>query len=211
MADKRIKFERKSLREWIELEEARSKIKKAFETRSGVTVASSIFDYIHLACDKYKIQALSEMDSSVVLELYLEAAATNLPSRQFPVLKQASDTKEKLPWEYDGRTWYFWANLFSKHYGWHLDYISEMEIDDAIALYQELEIDRQLEREWQWGMTELAYPYDPTTKTGKFKPLPRPEWMMPIVPKPKAIKIRKDMIPIGNIEGKNDLDKVFNP
>lgn len=209
--DKRIEFERKSLRKWIELEEARAKIKEVFRTRDGARAASSIFDYIREACKNCEDVDLRKLDSITALNLFVNAKLINSPTKNFPILKQATDDKEKLPWEYEGRTWYFWANLFSKHYGWTMGEIAELDIDDAIGLYQELEIDRQLDREWDYGLSELAYPYDSTTKTGKFKPLPRPGWMMPIIPKPKAIRIRKDMIPVGNIEGKDDLDKIFNP
>lgn len=207
--DKRLKFERKSLREWIKLEEARSQIKDNFKKKDGAKATNFIFDYINLAA-KTKIDDLSMMESAIVLGMYVDAVTLNSPRKPFPILKQAVETKDKLPWEYEGREWYFWANLFSSLYGWSMDEIAALDIDDAIGLYQESEIDKQLQREWEWGLTELAYPYDSTTKTGKFKPLSRPQWMMPIVPKPKTIRIRKDMMPVGNLLGKDDLDKVFN-
>jgi len=204
--DNKITFERKSLRKWIELEEARSKIKDAFKIRDGAKAASSIFTYIQLAGYKDK---LNDLDSPTVLGYYLDAFGINSPSKNFTVLKQAVEDKEPLPWEYDGRAWYFWWNLFSSNYGWPKEIIEVMDIDDAIGLYQEIEIDRQLSREWEWGLSEIAYEYDSTTKSGKFKPLTRPQWMMPIVGKPKTYRMRKDMIPMGNIEGKDELDKVF--
>lgn len=210
MAQKRIKFERKSLREWIELEEARSKIQEGFKDKNANMAAKAIFTYLHKAA-KNEITGLEEMDSASVLGLYLDAYALNIPRKNFPILKQQIENKEKMPWEYEERAWYFWVNLLSANYGWTMEYIAKLDIDDAIGLYQETEIDKQFNREWQWGLTELAYPYDETTKKSKFHPLTRPQWMMPIVPKPKIIKMRKNMIPIGKIEGQDELDKVFGP
>jgi hypothetical protein len=119
----------------------------------------------------------------------------------FPILtSQTKENDNKLPWEYDGRGWYFWLNLFAKSYGWDEKTIGELDIDTAIGLYQETQIDEQLDREWEWGMSEIAYPYNDRTKKSEFRQLPRPDWMMPMAPKHvPVVKIRKDMIPVGNV------------
>jgi hypothetical protein len=91
-------------------------------------------------------------------------------------------------------------NLFAKHYGWDEESIGAMDIDSALGLYQELLMDEQFEHEWQWSLSEIAFPYNSATKKQEYKPLQRPEWMLPLSPTQlPVIKIRKDMLPMGNI------------
>lgn len=210
MPSKKIEFERKSLRKWIELEEARSKIKDIFKSKDATKVSQAIFEYLQSAIKGSDVGEWAKLDTNTLLAFYIEAASINSPTRNFPILKFYVESKEKLPWEYDGRAWYFWLNLFSKNYDWTIEYISNLDIDDAIGLYQELEIDRQLEREWQWGLSELAYSYDKTSKSSRFNPLPRPTWMLPIAPRPKTIRIPKDMLPIGIIDNQDELSKAVD-
>lgn len=207
MTKNKIEFERKSLRKWIELEEARSKIKDVLKTKNATRAAVSIFAYIQLAQTGQEDYELDKLYAPNVFTLFLEAFTINSPRMNFPILKSAADKNEKLPWEYEGRSWYFWLNLLSEKYGWNMDYISLLDIDDAIGLYQEIEIDRQLQKEWEWGLSEIAYQYDKASKSSKFHPLSRPSWMRPIAPKPKIIKIKRDFLPVGNVIGTNELDK----
>jgi hypothetical protein len=90
-------------------------------------------------------------------------------------------------------------HIFSSTYGWDEDRIANLDIDTAIGLLQEILITEQLDHEWQFSITELAYPYNETTKKSSFRPLPRPDWMKKIIP--KVTKIRKDFLPLGNIIG----------
>jgi hypothetical protein len=80
-------------------------------------------------------------------------------------------------WEYPGRTWFIWVHTLSKMYSWSIEYISELDFDYAIALLHEIISDEYYAREWQWGLSEIAYSYDTNTKSSKYKALPKPEWM----------------------------------
>ena len=134
------------------------------------------------------------------LEIYSECIIVNSPSIDFPILHGAGGDKSKLPWEYTGRAWYYWFNLFARNYGWTENIIANLALDTAIGLYHEIEIDGQLNREWEWGLSEIAYPYNKGTKKSEYKPLARPTWMKPLVPKQlPVVRIRKDMMPVGNI------------
>lgn len=135
------------------------------------------------------------------IEVFSLAVQINLPTIPFPIVVGSVENKEKpAPWEYPGRSWFFWLNLFSSTYSWTEDVIANLDIDTALGLYQEIEINNQLNKEWEWGLSELAYPYNKSTKTSKYKPLARPEWMMPMIPKQlPVIKMRRDMLPVGNI------------
>ena len=134
-----------------------------------------------------------------LIEIYSYIIKVNSPHINFPILNESKKKNEKLPWEYRGRNWYFWLNLFAKTYGWDADTVSRLDIDTAIGLFQESQIDEQLGREFQWGLSEISYVYNHSTKKSEFKALERPDWMKPIAQAPKKIKIRKDMMPVGNV------------
>jgi hypothetical protein len=134
-----------------------------------------------------------------VIEVFSIVSQINSPQLDFPILVESKKRQEKLPWEYKGRDWYFWLNLFATSYGWDSDTVSILDIDTAIGLYQELQIDSQLDREWWWGLSEISYPYNSSTKKSEFKALERPDWMKPIAQAPKKVKIHKDMMPLGNV------------
>lgn len=183
---------------------------KLEEIRQDLDVSASIKDYEGCFLQMVKvieatILSKDKVDWSTIpwfefLKLYKEVIIINSPSIDFPILHGKNGDKSKLPWEYKERSWYFWFNLFANKYGWTEDIISNLDIDSAIGLYQEVEIDGQLHREWEWGLSEIAYPYNKGTKKQEYKPLARPNWMKPLVPKhlPK-VRIRKDMLPMGNI------------
>ena len=135
------------------------------------------------------------------LEIYNKVISLNSPTLEFSILRGSGKKEDKkLPWEYEGRAWYFWLNLFAQNYGWSIDTVSELDIDDAIGLYQEIEIGEQTEKEWQWGLSEFSYSYDKSSKKSKHIPMQRPSWMLPMVPKElPVVRMRRDMLPVGNV------------
>ena len=188
------------LRGWAVLEDVRRKIDHEAEWGRWSLIPDLIFQSINICTEK----DTDHQDSFWldVVELYNKAIEANSPRKVLPILTSKEKSKP-MPWEYEGRTWYFWLNLFAKSYGWDAEKIGALDIDDAIALYQETVIDEQLENEWDWGLSEISYEYVPSTKKSKFRPLPRPSWMLGVAPqakKPeKKIKILKKMLPQGNV------------
>ena len=88
----------------------------------------------------------------------------------------------------------------AKAYGWTEEYISNLEIETGLALIQEAIVDDQLNKEWEWSLTEIAYEYDKGSKTSKFRALPRPDWMGGGKKPPKKTTMLKVMLPVGYIE-----------
>lgn len=196
MADK-LTFERKLLRAWLELEELRAKTLEAAEKKDYPGVASGVTAYIISAASCTSYQPGAWFD---VVKDWENAIRVNLPEHPFPLLK-SREKNEKMPWEYPGRTWYYWLHVFSTAYGWDEAQIGALDIDTAIGLLQEILISEQQRKEWEWSLTEIAYPYNETTKKSEFHPLPRPDWMKKIVPRPKKMMIRADMLPQGLVIG----------
>ena len=115
--------------------------------------------------------------------------------------------RQTLPWEYDGRSEYFWIYVLSKNFGWSIEYIDNLDINDAVALLQEIEVDKHLEKEFVWSMSELAYPLQPDNKTRQYKPLERPVWMIenPFIKYQQRKHPKLDMrfMPVGNVVDAN--------
>lgn len=205
---------RPKLWKWLSIENLRNKIIES--AGKSDEFATGLFAYL---------SALLDIDDSTlenapwyeVLSGYYLAVIECYPSLDLSILLSGGKKEGKLPdpWEYDGRVKYGWVHMFAKNYGWSLEYVSELDVDDAFALIQEISLEDQFEKEWQWGMSEVAYEYDPTSKKSNLKKLPRPDWMMignrhyqKKVDKEKkpSFKVRTDFLPHGVIiyDGKQE-------
>ena len=128
-----VKFGRKLLKEWLALEEIRAKIIGAAELRLYSEVASGVKAFVSAASSvEYKDTVWFE-----TLQNFENALSANLPIHLFPLLKSKEKGKV-MPWEYEGRTWYYWLHIFSKWYGWTEEQIAKLDIDTAIGLLQEI-------------------------------------------------------------------------
>lgn len=201
---------RKKLREWLTLEDYVSDISEAAEAQDIDGFIGSLCSYVSAAVGIDEVETKFVVDVINCLEVSLEL---NRPNPDLPMLWNYEDGKKPSSpvWEYKGRQWYFWLNTLASAYGWKSEYIAELDIDDAFSLFQEITIGEQLRREWDWGLSEIAYPYNSSTKKSEFREYPRPKWMQfsptQAVQKVKKIKIRKDMIPIGNVVRYKPNDK----
>lgn len=142
-----------------------------------------------------------------VVQGFTEAVKANSFSVHIPLVSRSFGSKEDMPWDYPGRSWFAWAHRFANFYGWSLDYIAGLDVDVAIKLLQEMLVQDQLEKEWEWGLSERAFPYNSSTKKYEYKPLSRPAWMYPEMKskKKRIIQIPKSMMPVGNIVKRNGL------
>lgn len=198
---KEITLSRLKLRGWTGLET----VKKEIDAAASKNDFNQSFMYMVKFIEAALLSSV-DIDWSALpwydfLFIYNKVIELNSPTIEFPIIARSGTADEKKnPWEYDGRAWYYWLNLFAENYGWNSETIAEMDIDEAFGLLQEISINEQLEREWEWGLSEMAYEYDKTTKKSKYHPLPRPSWMQPIIPKQlPIIKIPKALMPVGNI------------
>ena len=184
------------LRAWLVLEDFYSNIIGAADKGNREEFVSSFYSYISAALfiSKEDLQLCPWYE---ITRAFREIYTINRPSFDFPVLHNVDKRNKEAEWDYPGRDWFIWLHLLAKEYGWDIKYIENLELDDGIALLQEILVDEQLEKEWQWSMSEVAYSYNEITKTSKFNPLERPEWMKPI-PKPiEKVKVRASMLPVG--------------
>lgn len=160
----------------------------------------------HLICTC--VSSLLSIDLDIVLQApwkevaiaYADILTANILELQLPFMKFRSAKKaEPLPWEYPDRDWHSYAHLFAKQYGWTLEYIAELSVEDALKLLQEILVDDQLKKEWEWDLSEKSSGYDEAAKKAKHIDLPRPDWMVVIPPPPKKIKMKRSFLPMGVI------------
>jgi len=193
LGDKEYNADRAKLKRWLQLEGIREQIARAADREDGSGFVAQIYSYLSVALSVD--DNFSQLPWFEVINAYITLIRLNSPKLDLPLLHATSEG-ERVPWEYEGRTWYAWAKIFSGAFGWSLEYIADLDIDDAIALLQEIKADEQTQREWEWLLTEISY-----DKHGKHKELPRPYWMRGVIipDNTKPTKIKKSMLPVGNI------------
>ena len=193
---------RPKLRKWLSVEKLRSEVLESAD-RDGFI--DNLFIYLSalLDTDGFDVAPWYE-----ILEAYYLASIECYPKLDLSILITGKKKKEKKipdPWEYEERVVYTWLHMLAKSYGWTLEYISELDVDDAFALIQEISLEDQLEKEWQWGLSDVGYEPEKGSNKLRLRPLPRPQWMTQgnynfqkeiEKPKPK-VRIRKDFVPPG--------------
>lgn len=191
---------RLKLKEWTQLEPLKKQLEVAISEKdhqATFDVMVKVVEMAILPSGEVQWETLPWYDFLTVYSLTLQI---NAPTIQFPILNSKQRDEKKLPWEYEGRSWYFWLNLFAKNYGWKEEEIASLDVDTAIGAYQEISIDEQLQKEWEWGLSEVTYSYDKSTKKSKHTPLQRPAWMNPIIPKQlPVVRMKKSHLPVGNV------------
>jgi hypothetical protein len=184
------------LRKWIELETYKEKIIEAAEEKQ-IEFPKYLLSYLSAAFGvPYKWFEYSNWEK-IIYAFYV--CVDKCPQIKLPITIPTGEKLKEDDWSYDGRTWHLYSHIIAKAYGWDLEYISRLSVEDGLAIIQEIMVDEQLEKEFYYGLSEVAYSYDKNTQTSKFVPLPRPNWMRPKV-EPEKIKkfsIPANMLPMG--------------
>lgn len=148
------------------------------------------------------IESLSILDT---LTAYLALTALNGWKWVLPWLKPppkppgAREIDHKSPpYNYAGRNWAIWIHKIAQAYGWARDQILRLWPEEAAAYVQEILLSEYEEAEDRRALSELSYRYDKGSNTMHFIPRPRPYWMVDNE-LPKSIRVRKDMLPVGNV------------
>jgi hypothetical protein len=183
------------LKKWILLEAQKEKIIRAIE--KGHDFPSELFSYLSIALGvSYKRYEYA--DWKLLVEAFYSCVLKS-PILELPITLPSNEASKEESWDYPTRTWHLYSHLLAKSYGWPLEYISCLQVEEALAKIQEIIVDDQLDREFIYGLSEVAYHYDKNSKTSKFVPLPRPHWMRPRMQPVKKMIIPKSMMPVGNV------------
>lgn len=104
------------------------------------------------------------------------------------------------PYDYPGRGWAWQIHKLASRYGWSPAQVFGLWPEEAAAYLQEIMIAEYDEADERRSLSELAYHYDKNSKKSTFRPIPRPSWMKDDTSgQPKLRRVRRDMLPIGNI------------
>jgi len=199
--------ERARLRLWIRLEDIQKFIKQAVDHKDANKLARYLCLYVSTACD-IPVKELHSASWMEVVTAFTSILLTNQIKLNLPFMRQGVEEDEEVPWDYEGRDWFVYANMFAKEYGWSLEYIGELEVEDAFSLFQEILVTRQLDNEWEWSLTDKTHTYNKATKNYDPVQFPRPIWMQKEPKEPKKVKIPKFLIPVGNVISYKDENTI---
>lgn len=133
-----------------------------------------------------------------VLVAYAEVRALNNWQWDLPFMREERGPMKPPPYDYPDRNWAWWVHKLSSRYGWSRDEIFDLWPEEAACYLQEIFVSEIDESEARRSLSELAYRYDKGSKRSHFIPTPRPAWMVDSGP-PKRYRIRRDMLPVGNV------------
>jgi len=195
-------------KKWMQLESIKEKVIKAVENEQ-LDFPDWLLLYISTALgvsSKYYEQA-----DWLKIVLLFYACLSKSPIVKLPITSPSFEKSKDEPWSYEGRIWYVYSNALASAYGWTLEYISQLHVDEALSMIQEVLVDGQLEHEFYYGLSEIAYPYDKNTKKSIFKPMERPHWMRPKAKPIPRFKIPKSVMPMGNVVSAGVLGEEYQP
>lgn len=185
-------------KKWIHLESQKEKIIKA--VRDGADFPSCLFSYLSTALN-VNSKWYERADWMKAIELFYLVLSKS-PKIELPLVTPTDEKNKEEPWHYDGRLWHLYSHMLAKEYGWDLEYISALQVSEALAKIQEIITDEQLDREFQYGLSEMAYSYDKRTKKSRYNPMPRPHWMRAKIKPIERFLIPAYMLPVGNVDMK---------
>lgn len=148
--------------------------------------------------------------------MLLEQTKTRILQLPFYANHHRSGTDDEFqqklpePWEYKGRQKYLIVHTLAREYGWSMEYIYNLDAYDGMALFQELLLQEQFEKEWQYNLSEKSTKYNKQTKTSTHVPLERPAWMKSTSKKYvfHVKKVPDSAMPIGKVirSDENDME-----
>jgi len=195
------------LKQWLELESYKEKIIKA--TDDG-DLPKELLRFLSVAFMGVSTKWFEQADwIKLVSAFYLIISKS--PKINLPITTPSDEKQKPADWDYPSRTWHLYSHILAKNYGWTLEYISQLRVEEALAKIEEIIVDEQLDKEFYYGLSEAAYSYDQRTKTSKFNPLPRPVWMRKKAQPIKKFMIPKDMMPVGVVNMADALPDEYLP
>lgn len=166
--------------------------------------ASAVRDYLEVCGLPDEGTGVEQLATFVALRLLNEW------QWDLPWMLEPGNPEHKPPaYEYEDRTWAWWVHKLASRYGWTRDEVFDLWPEEAAAYLQEIFVSEFDETDRQRGLSELSYKYDKSTRTSRFIPTPRPGWMVGMKA-PEARRVRKDVLPVGNVVDLEELAKTIH-
>jgi hypothetical protein len=183
--------------QWVKQESLKEKIVKAVESGSD-DFPDHLLEFVSTALH-VSVRYIQDAEWGKIVEAFYQILLKS-PDIKLPLTAPHDSVSKSDDWDYEGRTWHLYSHLLAKHYGWTLEYISQLQVIDALAKIQEILTEEQLEREFTHSLSEIAYVYDKSSKKSTYKPLTRPHWMRPRIKPIRKYMIPKSYMPIGEVD-----------
>lgn len=169
-------------------------IMEAIEGGDGQKAAALIASYFSLSgLDTIGLSGVGQLAClTPLLEL-------NQIKMLFAFQKEVSEKLDKPPYDYDGRNWAWWVHKLATRYGWTAEYIFNLWPEEVAAYLQEIIIAEYDELDEKRRLSEIGWTYNKATKEYNFHPTPRPSWIIEDKKKLQLRRIRRDMLPVGNV------------
>jgi len=186
---------------YLALQKANAAITGACRDRSNGEVAGGLFYFLKIVIADFDRGHFNQCPWYEIIKAYQEVNELNKfeDKDKFALFRVGDPSPSKpVAWDHDERAIILWIHLIADAYKWSKAEIENLWPEEAAALLQEILADDQERREFSYSLSEMAYHYDNNTKKSKFRPLPRPLWMVGGTDK-KLHKIKKSLLPIGNV------------
>lgn len=106
---------------------------------------------------------------------------------------------DPVPYDYKDRSWALWVHKLASRYGWTREQVFDLWPEEAACYMQEIMVSEFQEYEEIRVLSEVSYKYDKLTKTSKYIDLPKPSWMLSKSDNLPIYRIRKTILPVGDI------------
>jgi len=215
LRDKTITIYRAKFRDHLLLARLRKDFADCIR-RDMATEAKAIFRLYFLTAGITE-EMYESMDAKDALFVYLLLVELNSFKIELPFLTVnesdngdgTQDKKEEpLPYDYPDRQWAKWITFLAETFGWTRNDIFEMYPEEVACYMQEAIVITYFRREDERSLSKVSYKYDEGSKKYSFIPTPMPFWMSKELMKEETkVKIRKDMLPAGNVIDLSAVDK----
>lgn len=189
----------RKFRTWVELEEQKDRIIRA--VKEGADFSKHLTSFLSTALPFGGIFGFFYW--MIPMRMFFIIVNLSRVKSDVPLIARMSPRNiKKEDWDYDGRAWHLYSHILADAYGWSLEYIANLLPEEALAKVQEILVDEQLRKEFEWSTTEVAYKYDKGSKKSYLQRLDRPYYMHPKMVAPKKSKMPRYLIPIGAVDYK---------
>lgn len=182
----------------LRLADLADKINQAFGDSDTIPLLNAYFSITEFDTDN--------LSGFQILSAYCQLLELNQLQGLFAFQKVTDEQHELEPYAYEGRFIVWWVHKLASRYGWTRQEIFNLWPEEAGAYLQEILLSEIDELEQQRSLSELSYKYDKHSKKSRFIPTPKPNWMVSD-DKPRMIKMRRDMIPMGEIINLDEMAK----
>jgi hypothetical protein len=180
---------------------ATSLSKAATQADTGA-IADALFGYLIVCIPNLDRSKFDEAPWHEVISAFRQTRNLNIipDAENYSLLRNVETSKNKktVAWDHDDREVLLWIHTIANSYKWSKSEIEELWPEEAIAYIQEILVEEQLNREFLYSLSEIAYPWDKATKKSKFRPMERPLWMVAGGGR-KNDRVLKKMLPVGNV------------